>query len=105
MRLNIRSIALLASTLAAAYAPVLSSASADELPGDGKTIRYLNINDRLADADGRLFEGLTMDQLHPSLKGYQIWAEALEPVLTGLLGPRAATDTAPPPTGDPSAKR
>ena len=40
MRLNIRSIALLASTLAAAYAPVLSSASADELPGDGKSIRY-----------------------------------------------------------------
>ncbi|MBP1636944.1 MAG: hypothetical protein H6Q10_3518, partial [Acidobacteria bacterium] len=29
----------------------------------------------------------------------------LKPVLTELLGPPAATDQAPPPTGDPSAKR
>jgi len=72
---------------------------------DGKSVRYLNINDRLADAQGRLFDGMTVDQLHPSLKGYQFWAEALKPVLTELLGPPAATDTAPPPTGDPSAKR
>jgi lysophospholipase L1-like esterase len=72
---------------------------------DGQSIRFLNINDRLADAQGRLFEGMTVDQLHPSLKGYEVWAEALKPVLTELLGPPAATDTAPPPTGDPSAKR
>jgi lysophospholipase L1-like esterase len=72
---------------------------------DGKTVRYLNINDRLADAQGRLFDGMTVDQLHLSLKGYQVWADALKPILTELLGPPAATDTAPPPTGDPSAKR
>jgi lysophospholipase L1-like esterase len=72
---------------------------------DGKTVRYLNINDRLADANGKLFEGMTVDQLHLSLKGYEVWADALRPVLTELLGPRAKTDTAPPPTGDPSAKR
>ncbi len=71
---------------------------------DGKSVRYLNINARLADARGRLYEGMTMDHLHPSLKGYQVWADALKPILTGLLGPPAATDTAPPPTGDPSAK-
>jgi lysophospholipase L1-like esterase len=72
---------------------------------DGRTVRYLNINDRLADPHGKLFEGMTVDQLHLSLKGYQVWAEALKPVLTELLGPPTATDTAPPPTGDPSAKR
>jgi lysophospholipase L1-like esterase len=72
---------------------------------DGRTVRYLNINDRLADAQGRLFDGMTVDQLHLSRKGYQVWAEALKPILTELLGPPAATDTAPPPTGDPSAKR
>jgi len=71
---------------------------------DGRTVRYVNINDRLADADGRLYPGLTMDQLHPSLRGYEIWADALRPLLTELLGPPGATDTAPPPTGDPSAK-
>ncbi|HET7536771.1 MAG TPA: GDSL-type esterase/lipase family protein, partial [Candidatus Didemnitutus sp.] len=43
---------------------------------DGKTVRYLNINAKLADANGKLFDGMTVDQLHPSLKGYQIWAGA-----------------------------
>ena len=71
---------------------------------DGKSIRFLNINDRFADASGTLIPGMTVDQLHPALKGYQVWADALKPVLTELLGPPAADDHAPPPTGDPSAK-
>ena len=45
---------------------------------DGKTIRYLNVNDKLADKDGRLFEGISKDKLHPGLKGYQIWAGRTE---------------------------
>lgn len=72
---------------------------------DGRTVRYLNINDRLADRDGTLYEGMTVDGLHLSLQGYQIWADALKPIFTELLGPPAATDSAPPPTGDPSASR
>ncbi len=70
---------------------------------DGGRIRFLNINDRLADENGVLFEGVAVDRLHLSLKGYEIWARALEPHLLELLGPRAETDRAPPPTGDPSA--
>jgi lysophospholipase L1-like esterase len=72
---------------------------------DGKSIRFLDANPRLADADGTLREGMMVDGLHPSLQGYEVWAEALRPVLTELLGPPAATDAAPPPTGDPSAQR
>jgi lysophospholipase L1-like esterase len=68
---------------------------------DGKRIRFLDINDRLSDENGILREGVAGDKLHLSLKGYEIWARALEPVLTELLGPRAETDQAPPPTGDP----
>jgi lysophospholipase L1-like esterase len=71
---------------------------------DGDTVRFININDRLADADGHLFDGMTVDRLHLSQQGYQVWADALKPILTELLGPRAATDTAPPPTGDPSTQ-
>jgi lysophospholipase L1-like esterase len=71
---------------------------------DGKTVRFLNVNDKLADADGKLFDGMMADQLHPSLKGYQVWADGLKPILTELLGAPAAEDHAPPPTGDPSAK-
>jgi len=71
---------------------------------DGKTIRYLNINDKLADKAGNLYEGMTMDRLHLAVKGCQVWADALKPILTELLGPPAKEDHAPPPTGDPSAR-
>jgi lysophospholipase L1-like esterase len=68
-------------------------------------VRFLNVNDKLADKDGKLFEGMTGDRLHPTVKGYQVWADALKPVLTELLGPPAKEDHAPAPTGDPSARR
>jgi len=70
---------------------------------DGRSIRFLDVSPQLADAKGVLFEGMMVDGLHPSLKGYEVWAGGLKPILTELLGPPAATDHAPPPTGDPSA--
>jgi lysophospholipase L1-like esterase len=74
---------------------------------DGKSVRFLNVNDKLADQDGKLHEGMmnAHDKLHPQLAGYQVWADGLKPVLTGLLGSPAKTDHAPPPTGDPSAHK
>ena len=67
---------------------------------DGKRVRYLNVNDRMVDGtlDAR-------DKLHPTLQGYQAWADGLSPIFRELLGPKGAEDHAPPPTGDPSAKR
>lgn len=65
-------------------------------------VRFLNINDRLADSDGRLRDAMTVDGLHLAAGGYQVWADALKPQLTDLLGPPAQVDLAPPPTGDPS---
>lgn len=73
---------------------------------DGKKIRYLNVNDKLADRDGKLLDGMmNPDKLHPAIKGYQVWADGLKPIFTELLGPPAKEDHAPPPTGDPSARR
>lgn len=73
---------------------------------DGRKIRFLNINDRLADDAGVLRQGMmNPDKLHPAVPGYQVWADALKPLLTELLGPPAIEDHAPPPSGDPSAKR
>ena len=73
---------------------------------DGKKVRYVNINGRLADGQDRLYEGMTnRDGLHLDVKGYQVWADALKPILTELLGPPAKEDHAPPPTGDPSARK
>jgi lysophospholipase L1-like esterase len=72
---------------------------------DGRRVRFLNVNAGLAGPDGRLLGGVMndRDRLHPTVKGYQVWADGLNPILTELLGPRAATDHAPAPTGDPSA--
>lgn len=67
---------------------------------DGKQVRFLNINDQLADKNGQLLPGVSVDKLHLSLKGYEIWAKNLKPILTKLLGPPATEDLAPPPTGD-----
>jgi lysophospholipase L1-like esterase len=74
---------------------------------DGTRVRFLNINNRLADSEGRLFDGVLneRDKLHPTIKGYQIWADALKPILREALGPPGTTDLAPAPTGDPSAAR
>jgi lysophospholipase L1-like esterase len=72
---------------------------------DGKKVRHLNVNDKLADKEGKLLEGMSPDRLHLSVKGYQVWADALKPILTELLGPPAKVDLAPPPTGDPSAAK
>ena len=71
---------------------------------DGRRVRYLNVNSRLAEKDGMLIGGMTVDGLHLSAAGYQVWADALKPIFTEILGPPAATDHAPPPTGDPSVQ-
>ncbi|HEX4793153.1 MAG TPA: GDSL-type esterase/lipase family protein [Humisphaera sp.] len=71
---------------------------------DGKKTRYLDINEKLTDKDGKLLPGMmNSDKLHPDIQGYQTWADALKPIFTELLGPPAKEDHAPPPTGDPSA--
>lgn len=71
---------------------------------DGRAIRYVNINRELAREDGTPRDGVTVDGLHLSVAGYQVWANALTPLLRELLGPPAAADHAPPPTGDPQAR-
>ena len=90
-----------------AVMPVINQINASIVKfADGKNIRFVNINDKLADKEGRLFEGMTVpDKLHLDLKAYQIWADALKPIFTKVLGPPAKEDHAPPPTGDPSARK
>jgi len=91
-----------------ALLPVIEKINANlSALADGQKVRYLNINDKLAGPDGKLFDGMmnAKDKLHPTAKAYQVWADALKPVLTELLGPPAAEDHSPPATGDPSAGR
>ncbi len=68
-------------------------------------MRFLNINEKLAGPGGRLFDSMiNAGKLHPSERAYQVWADALKPIFQELLGPPAAQDDAPPPTGDPGAQ-
>jgi len=52
---------------------------------DGKTVKYLDIGDKFLDAEGTLPRDIMPDFLHPNAKGYQIWADAMDPTLQAML--------------------
>jgi len=53
---------------------------------DGKTIYYLNLSRLFLSKDGKLRQELMPDFLHPNEEGYRVWAKAMEPKITELLG-------------------
>jgi len=52
---------------------------------DGRMVHFLDLGPRLILDDGSISKDIMPDYLHLSGKGYQIWAEALEPLLRELL--------------------
>jgi lysophospholipase L1-like esterase len=52
---------------------------------DDKVIYYVDIGSQLIEADGSISTGMMRDALHPGERGYEIWAEAIEPKLKELL--------------------
>jgi beta-glucosidase len=55
---------------------------------DGRWVHFLDINQRFLTRKGILETGIMPDLLHPSAKGYRIWAQAMEPTLKRLMGER-----------------
>jgi lysophospholipase L1-like esterase len=53
---------------------------------DGDKVHYLDISDVFLDAAGNIPAELMSDALHPTTKGYELWAEAVIGPLTSLLG-------------------
>ena len=51
---------------------------------DGHTVRYLDIGNKFL-VDGRIPDDVMADQLHPTAKGYQIWADAMQPLLEEMM--------------------
>lgn len=53
--------------------------------GDGKTVKYLDIGDKFLDANGEIPKDIMTDKLHPNAKGYDIWYDAMQPVLDKMM--------------------
>ncbi|NBR84847.1 MAG: hypothetical protein EBY09_04455 [Verrucomicrobia bacterium] len=49
-------------------------------------VTFLDIGAKFLQPDGTIAREIMGDYLHPSAKGYEIWAEAIEPLLVKLLG-------------------
>lgn len=52
---------------------------------DGGHVRFLDIGGSFLDASGSISKEIMPDGLHPGPKGYQIWAEAMQPLLDEML--------------------
>jgi lysophospholipase L1-like esterase len=51
----------------------------------GKTVKYLDIGQNFLGPDGKVPADIMADFLHPTAKGYQIWADAMNPTLNEML--------------------
>jgi lysophospholipase L1-like esterase len=56
-----------------------------KLDDGGKTVKYLDIGEKFLTSDGVLTKEVMPDFLHLSAKGYEIWAEAINPTLHDML--------------------
>jgi lysophospholipase L1-like esterase len=64
---------------------------------DGKQITFLDFTEKFKNPDGTLIADLFVpDQTHPSAKGYQVWADAIQPTIDQYFPPSAAAPTPAP---------
>ena len=52
---------------------------------DSKSVRFLDINQRFLDGNGQFLDDVSPDGLHLTTRGYQIWSDAMQPLLTELM--------------------
>lgn len=57
-----------------------------DLLKDLKNVKFLDIGPKFLDDKGHLSKEIMPDTTHPSEKGHQIWADAIEPELKAMLG-------------------
>jgi lysophospholipase L1-like esterase len=49
--------------------------------GDGQRLTFIDIGDKLMESDGTISRDMMPDFVHPTAKGYQIWADAIQPMI------------------------
>ena len=52
---------------------------------DGEHVFYMDIGDKFLAPDGTIPRDIMNDLLHPTAKGYEIWAGAVKETLDGFL--------------------
>jgi lysophospholipase L1-like esterase len=52
---------------------------------DGKMVRYLDIGNVFLDKDGIIPHDIMLDKLHPTVKGYDLWYSAMQPLLDEMM--------------------
>jgi lysophospholipase L1-like esterase len=57
----------------------------DDLDDGGQHVRFLDMGPKFLQADGSIAASVMADYLHPTKKGYEIWAEAMRSTLLSLL--------------------
>ena len=62
--------------------------------GDGKKVIFVDFGDKFLNPDGTMSREIMNDFLHPTAKGYQIWAEAIAPVIAQFF-PESAQASQP----------
>jgi lysophospholipase L1-like esterase len=53
--------------------------------GDGQHVVFIDFGDKFLSPDGSLSPEIMPDFLHPSKKGYEIWADAIQPTIDKYL--------------------
>jgi len=56
-----------------------------KLDDGGKSVKFLDIGEKFLDGDGNLPKEIMPDALHPNLKGYNIWADAIGPAVDEMM--------------------
>jgi len=52
---------------------------------DGRMVKFLDIGSKFLDSEGKVSEAVMPGLLHPNAKGYQIWADAMNPTLDEMM--------------------
>ncbi len=62
---------------------------------NGGTIRFIDVTEKLMDADGLITHSIMPDYVHLSPQGYNTWAETMHPLLLDMMGLKSMAKSQP----------
>jgi len=57
---------------------------------DGNRVSFVDITSKMLESDGTLTPDMAPDFLHPTTKGYQIWSDAIQPIIDKYVPAKTA---------------